>query len=351
MKFIKNYEVHTLLGQIPALILPWYRANARELPWRRDQDPYRVWLSEIMLQQTRVEAVRGYYTRFLDALPTIPALAQADDDRLLKLWEGLGYYNRAKNLKRAAQVIVTEYGGVFPHTHREILALPGIGPYTAGAIGSICFGLPYPAVDGNVLRVYARLMATTDCVDIPAVRMQITENLSHLYHGTDPGALNQAIMELGATICLPNGAPRCGDCPLVSLCRAQAAGTQLAYPVRAKKKARRMEEKTVFILTSGETLAVEKRGDTGLLGGLWALPNVPGQLDEDAALALAASWGVEPLELTRSSQKKHVFTHVEWHMIGYYIQCRTQSARFVWADKDMRSDRVALPTAFRQFLG
>jgi len=350
MKFIENHDTHTLLRQIPALILPWYRVNARELPWRRDQDPYRVWLSEIMLQQTRVEAVRGYYTRFLAALPTIQDLAQVDEDRLLKLWEGLGYYNRAKNLKRAAQVITSDYGGVFPRTHREILALPGIGPYTAGAIGSICFGLPYPAVDGNVLRVYARLTATADCVDLPVVRTQITDDLTPLYHDTEPGALNQAIMELGATVCLPNGAPLCESCPLAPLCRAQAAGTQLSYPVRAKKKARRMEEKTVFILTSVESLAVEKRDDTGLLGGLWALPNVSGQLDEDAALALAASWGVEPLELTRSSRKKHIFTHVEWHMVGYYIQCRTQSPRFVWADEDTRSDRVALPTAFRQFL-
>ena len=295
--------------------------------------------------------MRGYYNRFIDALPTILALAQVDDDRLLKLWEGLGYYSRAKNLKRAAQIIVAEHGGVFPRTHREILALPGIGPYTAGAIGSICFGLPYPAVDGNVLRVYARLMATSDCVDLPAVRTQITDDLSQLYHDTDPGELNQAIMELGATVCLPNGAPRCGSCPLAPLCRAQAAGTQLSYPVRAKKKDRRVEEKTVFILTSDKSLAVEKRDDTGLLGGLWALPNVPGQLDEDAALALAISWGVEPLELTRSSRKKHIFTHVEWHMIGYYIQCRTQSAQFIWADEDMRAERVALPTAFRQFLG
>jgi len=304
-----------------------------------------------MLQQTRVEAVRGYYTRFLDTLPTIADLANVDDDKLMKLWEGLGYYNRAKNLKRAACIVMETYGGVFPHTHEKILALPGVGPYTAGAISSICFGLPYPAVDGNVLRVYARLTAMADCVDLPAVKKRVTEELTALMPDTDPATFNQAIMELGALTCLPNGAPHCDVCPLAGLCLSKAAGTQLQYPVRLKKRARRLEDMTVFILMSDDgALAVEKRAPDGLLGGLWALPNVPGQLDETEALAQVRTWGVEPLELTKSSQKKHIFTHVEWHMRGYYLLCRAQSPGFTWVCEHERADRVALPTAFRQFL-
>jgi len=339
-----------LLLQIPAALVPWYQANARKLPWRENAEPYRVWLSEIMLQQTRVEAVRGYYARFLEALPTIADLAAVDDDRLLKLWEGLGYYNRAKNLKRAAQVVMYEYGGVFPQTHDEILALPGIGPYTAGAISSICYGLPYPAVDGNVLRVFARLTAMMESIDLPAVKKHVTEALIPLYLEADPATLNQALMELGAIVCLPNGAPLCDACPLSQLCQARAMETQLQYPVRTPKKARRSEVKTVFILTCGDKLAVEKRDPAGLLGGLWALPNVDGELDEHSALELAANWGVKPIELTYAKQKKHIFTHVEWHMRGYYIECRTESPQFTWVNADERADRVALPTAFRQFL-
>ena len=339
-----------ILPLVPGALLPWYQTHARDLPWRKNQEPYRVWLSEIMLQQTRVEAVRGYYLRFLEALPTIQDLAQAEDDRLMKLWEGLGYYNRARNLQRAALAILRDHEGVFPKTYEEILALPGIGPYTAGAIASICFGLPTPAVDGNVLRVYARLTATSDSVDLPAVKQQVTEEFRAIMPGTDPATFNQALMELGALVCLPNGAPHCEACPLASLCLARASDTQLQYPVRLKKKARRREEKTVFILTTSEALAIEKREPDGLLGGLWALPSAPGTLDETEALNLAKQWGISPIELTKSSRKKHIFTHVEWHMTGYYLTCRTESDRFTWVSDLERRNQVALPTAFRQFL-
>ena len=339
-----------LIHRIPEAILPWYRENARALPWRQIADPYKIWVSEIMLQQTRVEAVRGYYTRFLTALPTLDHLAEVEMDKLLKLWEGLGYYTRAKNLKRAAQIVQSQYGSHFPQTHGEILALPGIGPYTAAAIASICFHLPCPAIDGNVLRVYARLSAMPDCIDLPAVKKAVTEALAPLYLDHSPGELNQALMELGAIVCLPNGAPLCDGCPLASFCQAKAMGTQRAYPVRAKKAPRRLEEKTVFILATDNAIAVEKREDTGLLAGLWALPNVPGSLTEAEAIAKLADWGVTPLELLKSSQKKHIFTHVEWHMTGYYITCRNQSAGFTWATPGMRGSHIALPTAFRQFL-
>jgi len=343
-------DTQTLLRQIPGSLLPWYQANARRLPWREDITPYRVWLSEIMLQQTRVEAAKGYYTRFLEALPSIDALAEVSDDKLLKLWEGLGYYNRAKNLKRAARVIMGEYGGAFPETHDEILRLPGIGSYTAGAIASICFSLPYPAVDGNVLRVYSRLTKLAESIDLSSVKKQVTEALAPLYLESDPAMLNQALMELGALVCLPNGVPLCTACPLSHLCRAYAVGTMLSYPVRTPKKARRIEAKTVFIFTCGDKLAVEKREEAGLLGGLWALPNVSGELNERDALKQASLWGVNPTELIYAKQKKHIFTHVEWHMRGYYIECRAESPQFTWVNEMERAERVALPTAFRQFL-
>lgn len=303
-----------------------------------------------MLQQTRVEAVKGYYTRFLQTLPTIIDLAHVDDDRLMKLWEGLGYYNRARNLKRTAEIITTKYNGIFPQTHGEILSLPGIGPYTAGAIASICFDLPYPAVDGNVLRVWARLTASSDCVDLPLVKKQVTTELETLLHNINPRDFNQAIMELGAIVCLPNGAPLCHVCPLAKLCRAKTAETQLDYPVRLKKQTRRKEKLTVFILTVDDALAVEKRSDKGLLAGLWALPAILGELNEKTALDLVSTWDVKPINLTQVNRKKHIFTHIEWDMIGYYIKCQKRNPCFTWVTAKERAAQIALPTAFRQFL-
>jgi A/G-specific adenine glycosylase len=243
-----------------------------------------------------------------------------------------------------------EYDGVFPETHAEVLALPGIGPYTAGAIASICFSLPYPAVDGNVLRVYSRLTELSESIDSLAVKKHVTDALAPLYLESDPAMLNQALMELGALVCLPNGAPLCTACPLSHLCCAYAASTMLSYPIRTPKKARRLETKTVFILTCGDKLAVHKREESGLLGGLWALPNVSGALNERDALDQAVLWDVKPTELIYAKQKKHIFTHVEWHMRGYYIECRAESPKFTWVSETERSEQVALPTAFRQFL-
>ena len=215
-----------ILKQLPSLLLPWFARHRRELPWRRDKEPYHVWLSEIMLQQTRVEAVRGYYERFLERLPTVGALARAEENELLKLWEGLGYYSRVRNLQKAAQCIVDEYGGVFPRTYDEIRALPGIGPYTAGAICSICFELPTPAVDGNVVRVLSRFLADDAPVTDERVKRETARRLAEVYPRGHCGDFTQALMELGATVCLPNGAPLCESCPLRELCRAHLAGTE-----------------------------------------------------------------------------------------------------------------------------
>ena len=337
------------LRQLPALLLPWYEEHKRDLPWRRDREPYHVWLSEIMLQQTRVEAVRGYYARFLAALPTVEALAACDDDRLRKLWEGLGYYTRVRNLKKAAQVLVEQYGGVFPQTWAEVRALPGIGDYTAGAVCSICFGQPEPAVDGNVLRVVSRLTASTESVTKPQTKRAVTEALREIYPAGRCGDFTQALMELGATVCLPNGAPDCEHCPAAVLCRSQEEELWREIPVKEKKKPRKQEEKTVFLLRCGEKWAVRKRPETGLLAGLWEFPNVPGRLDAQTALERAAAWGCKPRELRKSLGKTHIFTHIQWEMTGYYIDCEAEPEIFLWADAGQLDRDISLPTAFRQF--
>ncbi len=331
-------------------LLAWYAAGHRELPWRQDREPYHVWLSEIMLQQTRVEAVKGYYARFLAELPTIEALAACDPDRLNKLWEGLGYYSRVRNLQKAARVIVEDYGGRFPETYEAVRALPGIGDYTAGAICSICFELPAPAVDGNVLRVLSRVMEDEAPVTNQKTKNAYREALLPVYEAGPRGELTQALMELGAMVCAPNGAPQCESCPLRMLCRAYAHGSWQAYPVKEAKKARKIEEKTVFYLTCGDALAVCKRPAKGLLAGLWELPNVEGKLEAAQALSFVEKAGCEPAELVKSVERVHIFTHITWQMRCYYIVCRRKAEAFFWADARRRETDVALPTAFRMFV-
>ncbi len=329
-------------------LLTWYRAGHRALPWRQDNEPYHVWLSEIMLQQTRAEAVKGYYTRFLAELPTVQALAACEPDRLNKLWEGLGYYSRVRNLQKAAQTIMREFGGEFPRTLAQLRSLPGVGAYTAGAIGSICFGLPTPAVDGNVLRVISRVMADSACVSKQAVKDEYCARLAEIYPAGSCGDFTQSLMELGATVCVPNGEPCCDICPAAALCRARAAGTQRRFPVKEAKKARRIEKLTVFRLLCADACAVKKRAETGLLAGLWELPNVPGTLDAPEALALLEAWGAQPRELVSMREKTHVFTHVEWQMRCFTVVCAHEAGGFVWADSARFARDIALPTAFRQ---
>ena len=331
-------------------ICAWYDAGHRALPWRQDREPYHVWLSEIMLQQTRVEAVKGYYARFLSELPTIEALARCEPDRLTKLWEGLGYYSRVRNLQKAANVIMEEHNGVFPGTYEAVRALPGVGDYTAGAICSICFDLPTPAVDGNVLRVLSRVMEDEAPVTNQKTKNAYREALLPIYEAGPRGTLTQALMELGAMVCAPNGAPRCESCPLRKLCLANAHGTWDKFPVKEAKKAKREEERTVFYLTCEDCLAVRKRPGKGLLAGLWELPNVDGKLDAGEALAFAENAGCEPADLLKSVERVHVFTHIIWKMRCYYIVCRQKSPKFVWADAERRRTDVALPTAFRMFV-
>ena len=341
-------ENRNYLKKLPELLLPWYAQGHRELPWRRDREPYHIWLSEIMLQQTRVEAVKGYYARFLDVLPTVEALAECDDDALHKLWEGLGYYSRVRNLKKAAQVIVNEYGGVFPREHSRVLALPGIGDYTAGAVCSIAFNQRTPAVDGNVLRLVSRLTDDPSPIDLPATKKNVTALLAELYP-PEAGTFTQALMELGATLCGPNRAPACDHCPCREICLAQAHGTAEQLPVKSPKKARRQEDLTVFILCCDGCYALEKRPGTGLLADLWQFPNVPGSLTTRQALDHAEALGLHPREILREVHKKHIFTHIQWNMLGVYLEVGEKIPEYQWFTPKEIQDQAALPTAFRQF--
>lgn len=337
-----------ILSRLPERLLPWFAENKRSLPWRLDREPYHVWLSEIMLQQTRVEAVRGYYERFLQALPTIRALADVDDEQLLKLWEGLGYYSRARNLKKAAQVIIEKYNGQFPTSFAEIRALPGIGDYTAGAILSICFDQKTPAVDGNVLRVYARLMNCKDSVTDEKIKARVRTALAEIYPD-NAGDFTQALMELGATVCIPNGTPSCELCPMRDLCPSVNGGWK-TLPVKAPKRSRRVEKKTVFILTNEERLALCKRPDKGLLAGLWQLPDTAGTLSEQEALNYLDSLGVRPQELLKRAEKTHIFTHITWEMTGYYVRCGDCPEGLTWVSREALEHGYSVPTAYRQFL-
>lgn len=337
------------LSLLPGLLLPWFHTAKRDLPWRQDREPYHVWLSEIMLQQTRVEAVKGYYNRFLTRCPTIEALAQIDETELLKLWEGLGYYSRVRNLQKAARVIMAQHGGIFPNDYQAIRSLPGIGDYTAGAISSICFDERTPAVDGNVLRVVSRFSNFHGCIDTPGVKKEIHNALAEIYP-PEAGQFTQALMELGAIVCLPNGTPLCGECPLQSLCQAKKYGTIPQLPVRAEKKPRQQVDMTVFLITANGKIALRRRPQEGLLAGLYEFPNLPNVLTPEQMITAAEDWGLHPQELEKIVQRKHIFTHIQWNMTGVRLHCNTENQDFIWVTPEELTQDYALPTAFRQFL-
>ena len=335
-------------ARLPGVLLPWYDAGHRDLPWRRDREPYHIWLSEIMLQQTRVEAVKGYYARFLEALPTVEALSQCDDDALHKLWEGLGYYSRVRNLKKAAIRVMEDHSGVFPNTFKDVLALPGIGDYTAGAVCSIAFDLPTPAVDGNVLRVISRITEDATPIDSPAYKKEVRDKLAAIYPQR-AGDFTQALMELGATLCGPNWKPRCEECPCRDFCGGHLHGTAEQFPVKLPKKGRKVEEMTVFIAACDGRYAIEKRPNKGLLADLWQFPHVPGHLDTTKAVAAAEGLGLTARDVLRSVERKHIFTHIEWKMRGYYLEVSQCGGGFEWRTAEEIRRDAALPTAFRQF--
>ena len=329
----------------------WYVENRRALPWREDPTPYHVWLSEIMLQQTRITAVIPYYLRFLEAFPAPEALAAVEDEELMKLWEGLGYYSRARNLKAAAIRIVEDFGGDLPADYKALLSLPGVGEYTAGAIASIAFGLPEPAVDGNVLRVVVRLCDCHDDVTRPDVKKCVTEALRAVYPtGAGAGVLTQAVMELGESICIPNGQPRCMECPLSPYCAALAANTVDELPKKTPKKPRRIEKRTVFLLEYDGAYAIAKRPETGLLAGLWEFPSTDGALSREEAVAYAESIGIKVSECASVGDAVHVFTHVEWHMTGLRLRlAQAPDAKHTVVSPALLKEQFAIPKAFEAF--
>lgn len=306
-------------GDIVTPILIWYDGHKRMLPWREDRNPYRVWVSEIMLQQTRVEAVKPYFDRFMKELPDVKRLAAAEEDRLLKLWEGLGYYNRVRNMQKAAKIITEEYGGGFPEEYDLLVKLPGIGSYTAGAVASISFGKKVPAVDGNVLRILSRLLLYEEDVLSQKAKNEARDALMPLMPEERSGDFNQALMELGATVCLPNGTPRCMECPWREMCLARQKGVWQEYPKKAAKKPRKAERKTVFVIGDGQRILLHKRPPRGLLAGMYELPNADCELDEEGSVAKVREMGFSPLRIQPLGEAKHIFTHKEWHMKGYRV--------------------------------
>lgn len=309
-----------VLHQMSGPLIEWYDKNKRKLPWRDIKDPYRIWVSEIMLQQTRVEAVKPYYARFLRELPTVSHLANVEEDQLLKLWEGLGYYNRVRNMQKAAQQIMEEFHGEFPREYEQIRKLTGIGNYTAGAISSFAFGIPKPAVDGNVLRVISRVTGNDDDIMKASTKTKVEEQLAQVIPKDAACDFNQGLIELGAIVCVPNGAPKCEVCPLAGMCYANQNNVQEELPVKSKAKERRVEKRTVFIFKDGENVAIRKRPKKGLLAGLYELPNIEGELLQEEALAYSRSIGLAPLRIKPLGEAKHIFSHVEWKMIGYSIR-------------------------------
>ena len=307
------------MENIAPALLEWFCKNQRILPFRTDPSPYHVWLSEIMLQQTRVSAALPYYERFLAALPDIPALAACEEEKLHKLWEGLGYYSRVRNLQKAARIVCEQYGGQLPADYDALRALPGIGDYTAGAIASISFGLAVPAVDGNVLRVFSRLYNDPGVITEPAVKRAFTARVMEHQPPEKAGDYNQALMELGALVCVPNGAPLCEECPWSKVCLARAQGRVMDFPVKSKAKARRIEERTVLVIRDGEKVAIRKRPKKGLLAGLYELPNLSGALSAEEVLSYVKEQQFAPLRIEKLADAKHIFSHIEWRMSGYAI--------------------------------
>ncbi len=336
-------------------VIAWYQENKRELPWRKNPDAYRVWVSEIMLQQTRVEAVKPYYERFLKELPTVKELAEAQEDKLLKLWEGLGYYNRVRNMQKAAQQIMIDYHGHFPDTYEEIRLLKGIGSYTAGAISAFAYGIPKPAVDGNVLRVISRLTGSRGDIMKQSVRRQMEDALEKVIPENAAADFNQGLIELGAIVCVPNGEPKCGKCPVSQLCEAKKQGVIAQLPVKSKNKARKIEKRTVFIFRDGKKLAIRKRPSKGLLAGLYEFPSETGHMSLEEAAAYSKKIGLMPVRIRELGEAKHIFSHIEWHMTGYEILVdeleKTNKKGFLFIRPKEIEKEYPLPKALGHYAG
>ena len=353
-KFPVCQENLEALRQIVFPLIKWYRENKRILPWRNQNNAYYTWVSEIMLQQTRVEAVKPYFIRFITELPDPAALASCPEKKLMKLWEGLGYYNRVRNMQEAACTVVEEYGGKLPESYEKLVSLKGIGSYTAGAIASIAYGIPVPAVDGNVLRVVSRITESREDIMKQSVRKKMEQTLKEIMPSDCPGDFNQALMELGAVICVPNGQPKCQDCPVQKLCRAHLHDITEEIPVKTPKKARRTESRTVFVIQDGERTAIQKRPDKGLLAGLYELPNVKGTLSAEEAVKAVEKMKLEPLYIKELEPAKHIFSHIEWRMTGYLIRVSSleqkKNKKLIFVGKKQSDRQYAIPSAFGAYV-
>lgn len=341
------------LYEIAEPVVGWFRQNKRDLPWRKDQDPYHVWVSEIMLQQTRVEAVKPYYERFLKELPRVKDLAEAKEDTLLKLWEGLGYYNRVRNMQKAAQQIMVDFYGEFPNTYEGILSLKGIGNYTAGAISAFAFGLPKPAVDGNVLRVVSRITGSREDIMKQSVRKAMERALEQVIPEDAASDFGQGLIELGAIVCVPNGEPKCAECPAAFACVARKQGLTAEIPVKKKAKARRIEKRTVLIFKDGEKLAIRKRPGKGLLAGLYEFPNEEGRLTQKEVTAYSKEIGLMPVRVKKLESAKHIFSHVEWHMIGYVVwveESEREHDGMIFVEPEKTEREYPIPAAFSSYV-
>lgn len=338
-----------LIKKIQEPTIKWYQKNKRELPWRKEKNPYSIWISEIMLQQTRIEAVKEYYKRFLEQIPTIKALAKINEEKLLKLWEGLGYYNRARNLKKAAQMIQEKYKGEMPKKYEELVQLPGIGEYTAGAISSISYNEKVPAVDGNVIRVLSRVVGSQKDILENKTKKEFTQKLKEVMP-EQAGDFNEGLMELGELICIPNGEPLCKKCPLQEICVAKNQKLTDLIPVRKQKKNRKKEKKTVFLLEYKGKVAIQKRNSTGLLANLYEFPNIHEKTTEKQIEEILQEWEISKKgKIEKIGEHHHIFSHVEWDMIGYKVQVKNKNKKFLWIDKEEILEKYPIPSAFVPF--
>lgn len=343
-----------MLKEIVSPLLTWYDENKRILPWRDRQNAYYTWVSEIMLQQTRVEAVKPYFERFISELPDISSLAACSEEKLMKLWEGLGYYSRVRNMQEAAKTVEKEYNGKLPEDFDALLSLKGIGSYTAGAIASIAYGIPVPAVDGNVLRVISRITESREDIGKAAVKRKTEKLLEEIMPKDRPGDFNQALMELGAVICIPNGQAKCLVCSVSGKCLACRNHTMEEIPVKAPKKPRVVEERTVFVIQDGTATAILKRPDKGLLAGLYELPNTLGYMEQEEAVSYVKNMGLEPLYIEHLPSAKHIFSHIEWRMKAYRVRVSSLENRekdgILFVEKKQKEKKYAIPSAFGAYV-
>lgn len=333
--------------QFTQKLLAWYQKEKRDLPWRKTKDAYCIWISEIMLQQTRVEAVIPYYERFLKTFPTLKDLADAEEDLVLKLWEGLGYYSRARNLQKCAKQLIAEGKTTLPSDSNALQKLPGIGEYTAGAIASIAYQEKTPAIDGNVLRVMTRITKDDSDITKQETKKKYKQLLQEMM-GEDPSSFTQGLMEVGALVCLPNGAPLCSNCPFQNLCASHQDNTMLNYPIKKEKKERKIEEKTIFLVTFADEVLIQKRPAQGLLASLYEYPSEIGHLTKEKVHKLWNRQGYQIKSIQLLPKAKHIFSHLEWHMIGYMIEV-AEKKEGLWVKKEELFQNYSLPSAFQTY--